>query len=570
MEALRELAELTTLAEGSPQAFRVRAYETAMRAVEGLEGDIASMSQAELVKVKGIGKSTAQRIQQYLKDGRIDKLEALRAEFPPAIVALSHIPGLGPKHVARLRSELGVQSLDDLRRALADESIRDLEGFGEKSEQRLRRALERMGVDGERRTPIAKAMPLAERLLAELEQMPEVEAAELCGSLRRMQETIGDLDIVVAAASSAPIFDRLVAMPMVTEVLVRGDTKLSLLTNKAMQIDVRVVAHEQLGAALVYFTGSKAHNIKLRQLAIDRGWLLNEYALKDADGRVIASRSEEEIYRALGLPFIAAPLREDSGEIERALSGELPEAIEERELLGDLHVHTTLSGDGRSALDDVLARAESRGYRYLAITDHAEDLVINGVSREAMVKQRAELMDKQERHPSMRLLHGCELNIGPKGELDYDQDFRMSFDWCVAAVHSHFDLPKADQTKRIVSAMHNPAVNVIGHLSGRMIGSRPGIELDVDEVLAAAADTGTAIELNSALPRLDAALEVLRRARELGVTLVISTDAHHVDELSRMRWGVRWALRAWVDKPQVANLWCAERFLSWASSCRAG
>jgi DNA polymerase (family 10) len=565
MEALRELAELTTLDEGSSQAFRVRAYENAMRAVESLEGDVATMTDAQLMKVQGIGKSTAQKIREYLKSGRIEKLEKLRERYPPSIVQLSQVPGLGPKHVQKLRAELGVQSIEDLRLALDEQKIRDLEGFGEKSEEKLRRTLERMGLEsGEQRLAIARAMPIAERLVAELEQMPEVEYAAYCGSLRRMRETIGDLDIVVAAPQAAPVFDRLVGMPMVSEVLVRGDKKLSVLTKKGLQVDVRVVAPEQIGAAMLYFTGSKAHNIKLRQLAIQRGWLLNEYALEDeATGKPIASKSEAEIYAALGLPFIPPSLREDTGEIEHA--AELPEAIGLDELRGDLHVHTTLSGDGRSPLTDVLDRARARGYTYLAITDHAENLAINGVPREGLLKQREELARVQERYPEMRLLHGCELNIGPDGSLDYDQDFRMGFDWCVAAVHSHFDLPRAAQTKRILKAMEDPAVNVIGHLSGRMIGKRPGIELDLDEVLAAAVETDTAIELNSALPRLDASFEVLRRARELGVTLVISTDAHHVDELDRMRWGVQWALRAWVDKRRVANLWPQDRFVRWAT-----
>jgi len=570
MEALRELAELTALDEGSSQTFRVRAYENAMRAVESLDTDVDTLTPAQLMKVKGIGKSTAQKISEYLQSGRIDKLEKLRAKYPPGVVALSQVPGLGPKHVKKLREELGVQNIEDLRGALDAQAIRHLEGFGEKSEEKLKRALVRLGLEtGEKRTAIARAMPIAERLVREIEQMPEVVSAAYCGSLRRMSETIGDLDIVVAASAAAPVFDRLVAMPLVTEVLVRGDTKLSVLTQKGLQVDVRVVAPEQLGAAMLYFTGSKAHNIKLRQLAMQRGWILNEYALEDtATKRPVASLTEEAIYAALDLPWIPAPLREDTGEIERALEGALIDPIELDEMRGDLHVHTTLSGDGRSALEQVLSHASARGYTYLAITDHAENLAINGVPRSALLEQRAELERVQENYPDMRLLHGCELNIGPEGDLDYDQDFRLGFDWCVAAVHSHFDLPRAQQTKRVIKAMQDPAVNVIGHLSGRMIGKRPGIDLDIEEVLAAALETNTAIELNSALPRLDAALDVLRRARELGVTLVISTDAHHVDELDRMRWGVRWALRAWVDKRRVANLWPRERFVSWAATKR--
>jgi DNA polymerase (family 10) len=263
-------------------------------------------------------------------------------------------------------------------------------------------------------------------------------------------------------------------------------------------------------------------------------------------------------------------LREDAGEVEAASRGELPEAVTLDDMLGDLHVHTSLSGDGRSPLEGMLETARARGYRYLAITDHAENLAINGVPRDKLLLQREELRRLQDRYSDMRLLHGCELNIAADGSLDYDQDFRMGFDWCVAAIHSHFDLSPKEQTKRLLTAMANPAVNVIGHLSGRRIGSRPGVELDIDEVLSAAAETQTAIEINSALARLDASSEVLRRARahiEKGENLafVISTDAHHTSELDRMQWGTKHALRGWVDKRRIANTWDAERFLKWAT-----
>ncbi len=570
IELFRELAELTTLDEGSPQSFRVRAYENAMRAIEGIAGDLDAMPLAALTKIDGIGKSTAQKIRELVDTGKVRKLEDLRQKYPPALVELSRVPGIGPKRVATLRHDLGVQSLDDLRAALAAQTIRALPGFGEKSEHNIARALERLGLTGEeRRTPIEDAMPIARELCAELGKMPEVVAARYCGSLLRMRETVADVDVVVAATDARPIMDRLVKLPLAHEVLAHGETKTSLLTRTGLQIDVRVVEPDALGAATMYFTGSKAHNIKLRQRAIERGLLLNEYGLSETDGgKVIASKTEEEIYRALDLPWIPEVLREDQGEVEAALAGALPESIALDDMLGDLHVHTSLSGDGRSPLEGMLETARARGYRYLAVTDHAENLAINGVPREKLLAQREELRRVQERFPEMRLYHGCELNIGPDGSLDYDQDFRMSFDWCVAAVHSHFELPPAEQTKRLLAAIANPAVSVIGHLSGRRIGSRPGIEFDIDEVLAAAADSGTAIEINSSLARLDASAEVLRRARALAergkkLVFVISTDAHHTSELDRMQWGTRHALRGWVDKAQVANTWDAKRFSAW-------
>lgn len=569
---LQELAELTTLDEGSPQSFRVRAYENAILGLRGHGDDIAGLSKSALMKISGVGKSTAEKIREYLDTGRIGKLDKLRGKYPPEYVLLSRIPGLGPKSLGKLRSALGIENVDDLRAAIATERIRDLAGFGKKTEEKLKKAIERLGMTGkERRTPIADAMPVARRLVASLEELPQVERAQYCGSLRRFRETIGDIDIVVASTEPGPIMEFFATMPMVTEVIARGDKKTSVLIASGMQIDLRVVAPEHFGAATLYFTGSKAHNIKLRQRAIDRGYTLNEYSLSvQATGAVVASTTEEEIYAALDMAWVPEPMREDTGEVELAADKALPARIQPDHLCGDLHVHTSLSGDGRSPLEEIVARAHSRGYQYLAITDHGEDLTINGVSRAQLGEQRETLQALQKAFPDMRFLQGCELNIGPDGGLDYDHDFRMSLDWCVAAVHSHFDLDRDRQTARIIKAMQDPSVNVIGHLTGRYIGRRPGIELHMDAVLEAAVETGTAIEINSALKRLDAAADVLRRARDLGVILVISTDAHHVDELSRMQWGALQATRGWVEPSKVANTWDIDKFLSWKTDQRSG
>jgi DNA polymerase (family 10) len=571
MDLLRELAELTTLDEQSPQSFRVRAYENAMRAIEGLREDPATLSEAQLTKIAGIGKSTAKKIREYLDGGRVAKLDELRAKFPPAIVALSQLPGIGPKAVAKLRSELGIENLDDLRRAIAEQRIRALPGMGAKTETKLASAIERLGLGkGERRAPIAKALPLAERLVTTLAALPAVVQARYCGSLRRMCETIGDIDIVVASSEPLLVMEALVALPQVDRVIARGDTKTSVVTRHGLQVDVRVVEPEAFGAATLYFTGSKAHNIRLRQRAIERGLLLNEYGLYRAEGGELVTReSEEAIYAALGLPWIPEPLREDSGEIEAAEAGTLPRVMAPSDILGDLHVHTTLSGDGRTALEDMIAAARGRGYRYLAITEHAENLPLQGVKRQALDEQRVRFAEFSRDNPDFALLHGCELNIGPDGTLDYDEEFRLRFDWCLASVHTHFELDREEQTRRILRAMDDPSVNMIGHLSARTIGKRPGIDLDIDAVLAAAARTGTAIEINSGLPRLDAAAPVLRRARDYDVVFVLTSDAHHEAELDRVRHGVQHALRGWVDPARVANTWPKERFLSWVAEKRA-
>jgi DNA polymerase (family 10) len=407
-------------------------------------------------------------------------------------------------------------------------------------------------------------MPIARELVTALEELPGVERAQYCGSLRRLRETVADVDIVAAAREPSAVRDAFLKLKLVRQVLGSGETKASVLTATGLQVDLRIVEPRQFGAACQYFTGSKAHNIKLRQRALARGWLLNEYGLSDvATGTVIASETEEAIYRALGLPLVPAPMREDRGELELAEQGELPGEVRLGDVRGDLHVHTTLSGDGRSSLQEVVASAAARGYEYLAITDHAEDLAMSGATREELVAQRAELDALRGSYPTLALLHGSELNLDKDGGVDYDAAFRRTLDWCVAGVHSHFELDRAAQTRRILAVMDDPTVDAVAHLSGRRIGHRPGIELDVDAVLRRAAETGTAIEINAALGRLDAASEVLLQARGMEVTFVISTDTHHTRELARMEWGVQQATRGFVDPARIANLWPRERFLGW-------
>jgi DNA polymerase (family 10) len=570
LDMLRELAELTMLEEGDPQSFRVRAYESAAQGIEAQAADLGKLGAKELEKIDGVGKSTAAKIRELLETGKVQKLVDLREKHPPAIVALLRIQGLGPKALKRLRAELGVTSVDDLRQVLADHRLRALKGFGQKSEDKLAESLGRLDAQGAAgRTPISVALPLATRILARLLEVPGVTHASYCGSLRRFSETIGDVDVVVAASAAEPVMDALVSMNVVDRVLVRGEAKTSVVTHRGTQVDLRVVQAHQLGAAQLYFTGSKGHNIKLRMRALARGWTLNEYALSEIEGgKVVASETEEQIYAALGLVWIPPVLREDAGEIEAAEKGTLPRPI--GDVIGDFHVHTSLSGDAKSSVEDVVAAAKARGHRVLAITDHAEGTV-SGVGREAFLEQRAKLRALQvELGDSLRLLHGVELNIGPRGELDYDAEFRRGFDWCLASVHDHFELDRAAQTHRIVTAMKDPAVRMIGHLSARMIGGRPPIDLDLDAIFSAAEATGTALEVNGALPRLDMSVEALRRARERQVTFVLTSDAHEVAELDRVRFAALNAERAWIGPERIANAWSPERLRAWASQKQAG
>jgi len=566
--ALQELADLTVMAEGSRQAFRVRAYEKAVDAIQNLAGEAETMTAAELTRIPGIGKSTAAKIREYVETGAITRLEELRAQYPPELMELTRIPGLGPKTVLMLRDRLGIESVDQLRAAIEDQALRALPGMGPRSEEKIARGIERLGLHGkDRRTPIGDVLPVADEIVAALTGLPAVTAIEYCGSLRRFRETIGDIDLVVAATHATPVMEAFVTLPIVAEVMLRGDTKTTIVTRDGMQVDLRVVRPSQFGAAILYFTGSKAHNIELRQRAIEHDLLLNEYALEEAGtGKVVASRTEKSIYRALGLRFIPPELREDHGEIAAAAAGTLPRLVTTDAIRGDLHVHSTWSGDGRSSLEDMIAAAAARGLDYLAMTEHGENLAINGLSREDVLAEGAEIERLRDRYPDMVILHGAELNIGRDGALDYDDDFLGRFDWCVAAVHSHFDLSRADQTARLLRAMSHPAVGAIGHLTGRLIGRRPGIDLDVEAVFRGAVETHTALEINSHLHRLDVPSTLLLAVRELDdLRFVISTDAHHTSGLADVEWGVRNARRGWVEKKSVINTWPTARFLAWVA-----
>jgi DNA polymerase (family 10) len=568
LRMLAELAKLTEIDEGSSQAFRVRAYENAFHGIEGHQGELAGLDKTQLTEIKGVGGSTADKILEFMATGEVTKLSALRERYPPSFVELTKIPGLGPKTLKLIRAELGVEDIEGLRQAIAEERLRELPGLGKTSEEKIAKSIERLGLHGkDRRTPLVEALPLARSLAARIARLDGVEAAVPCGSIRRFADTVGDIDIVVATTDPASVAGFVVGLPEASEVIGSGETKTSFLTREGLQVDVRTVEPSQLGSALLYFTGSKTHNIALRQRAIDRGWLLSEYGLFE-EGRVIASTTEDDIYKALELQPVPPPLREGTGEIEAAASGELPALIERTQIRGDLHYHSDRSGDGRSTIEEMVEAGMAHGYEYLAFTDHGEDLAINGSSREVMLEHRDRIRAVQERYPDIRILFGCELNIGPDGSLDYDPDFRLEFDYCVASIHSYFDLPQDRQTTRILTALHDPSVNAIGHLSGRYVGRRPGVELDVDVVLEALEVTGVALEINGALDRLDATAEVARLAMTRDIDFVIDTDSHHISDLARMDYGVSYAQRGWVTTDRVASAKPLKEFLAWAAKRR--
>ncbi len=566
---LDELIALTILDEENVQSFKVRAYEKARRGVENATDDLPALSDTQLTKIDGVGKSTAAKIREYLTIGSVEKIDQLRKKYPPEFVALSNIPGLGPKSIKTLRAKLSINNLADLQTAIDSQQLRELEGFGATSEEKIAKAIERLGIsDKNRRFPIADALPLAQALVDRWIEVESVSDATFCGSLRRMNETVADIDITIGASNGPLVAEKVRSSPEITEMLAAGDTKISFLVASGLQVDVRIVSPEQFGAATLYFTGSKAHTIAIRQLALQQNMLLNEYGLfkKTDDGKeniLVASQTEQAIYAALGCDYVAPELREASGELEAAAKQALPDFIALTDMKGDLHYHTDRSGDGRSSVEEMVAAAAAKGYSYLAITDHGEDLAINGSNREQMLEHRDKIAALQPSYPNMTLLFGCELNIGPDGGLDYDSDFRALFDYTVASVHSHFDQSVDKQTQRLYNAIADPSVHSIGHLTGRYIGKRPGIELDMQTVFDALVEHDVALEINGSLNRLDAASDVVRQATERGVKLVINTDSHHKSELGRMEYGVLTARRGWATKDLVVNSWPRDKFLTW-------
>jgi DNA polymerase (family 10) len=564
--ALRQLVAYTKLDDGQSQSFRTRAYEKAIDAIVATSDPVGELSVSELKNIDGIGDSTARKIVEFSSNGSIGKVERLKQQFPSTMLELMRIPGLGPKTVLLLQDQLGVVDVDGLTEAIEKQQLRTLAGLGSKSEEKIANAISLLGIhsDGSR-TPIASAMEIARWVIAELDGTEGVIRIEYAGSLRRLSETIGDIDILVTAEPGSPVVEVFTSLPGVTAILGSGGTKASVVIDDRMQVDLRVVPEPAFGAALVYFTGSKGHNIALRQRALDRGLTLNEYSLSEIDsGDVVASLSESDIYHKLDLRWITPEMREDTGEIAASGNGSLPQPMHVGDLRGDLHVHTDWSGDGRSTLTEMLDAAVVRHLEYIAITDHAENLAMNGLSRERMLEQRAMIDEIRSDYPSLVILHGAELNIGKDGSIDYDADFLAGFDFGVASIHSHFDLPQIEQTNRLITAIRNPAVTVVGHPSGRRIGTRPGVAFDADAIFEVAANTSTALEINSHLHRLDLGAPLLRRGVETSdVMFAISTDAHHTSAYSDVVWGVAQARKGWVPRERVINSLEVQPFLEW-------
>ncbi len=549
----REMADFLSLKGENP--FRVRAYEKAADALEHLPGDLKELyEQGKLKGVPGLGKGMLEKIGTILSTGKLPAYEELKREFPEGVRELLSIPDIGPKTVKLVYEKIGVKNVQELEAAARSHKLRNLPGMGPKTEENILRGI-RLYRMSRNRVLLGKALPLVEQILRELREKASswIEMISPAGSLRRGKETIGDIDILVSSTNSRPVMDAFTHLSPVEDVLARGETKSSILTQSGLQIDLRVVPPESFGAALQYFTGSKAHNIALRERAIKKNLKINEYGVFAENGKRIGGRTEEEVYACLDLPLIPPELREDRGEIEAAEKGRLPLLLKEEDIKGDLHIHSTAS-DGTSSIEELVEKAKERGYEYIAITDHSVSLRVGrGLSGEDLLAQVRKIRKMNSRLEGFRILAGSEVDIRKDGTLDYPDEILKELDIVVISLHSGFRQDKKTITARVIKAMQNPFVRVFAHPTGRLLGEREPYSIDLDKILEVAREKNIWLEINAQPERLDLNDIWVMEAKKRGVRLVINTDAHNKDGLDLMSFGVITARRGWLEAKDVIN-----------------
>lgn len=554
-EIARVLYEIADMLDIKNEQFTPRAYRWAARVIEELPEDLEKIrKRGELTGLQGIGKNIAKKIGEYLDSGKISLHERLKTEIPQGVLDILAVPGMGPKKAGLLYRERGISSLDELEKAARERRIRRLRGFGEKTEQNILKGIE-MLERTKGRMLLGEALPIAEEVVENLR--PMVEKISVAGSLRRMKETVGDIDILAVSENPKVVMDAFSNLPQVEDVALKGKTKTTVYLEGDLQADLRVVESGSFGAALQYFTGSKDHNIHLRSIAQRMGLKINEYGVFEGDEK-IAGEKEEQIYELLGMAYIAPELREDAGEIEASLDGKLPDLIELEDVKGDLHVHTDWS-DGGKSIQGIAEAAKAQGREYIAITDHSKSLKIaNGLSEEELELQVKEVRKVDRKMKDFKILTGIEADIKDNGELDLDDSILEKLDVVVGAVHSKFSMPERQMTERLVEAMRNENMDVLAHPTGRLIGRRDAYELDIEEIMDEAAETRTALEINCFPDRLDLNGPHVRMAKEAGAKMSLGTDTHSALDLQFIKFGVGMARRGWLEKEDVLNTMTAE------------
>jgi DNA polymerase (family X) len=556
-----QIADLLEIQGANP--FRVRAYRRAAMNIEGLADNIETIAlNGTLRNITGVGEDLANKIEEYIRSGRMEFHEQLKQEIPLGLAKIVEIPSVGPKTAKQIYDQFRIQTIEELEALCKTDKLLCVPGFKQKTIDNILRGIE---LYRRRRGNylLGRVIPIAAELCKSLET--SAERVAYGGSLRRMKEIVHDVDILAASTDVEKTMKAFLSLPFIEAVLAQGPTKASVRVQDDLQVDLRVVEPKSWGAAMHYFTGSKAHNIRMRERAIKQGLKLNEYGLFDANDKYVAGAQEEEIFEKLGLPYIPPVLREDWGEMEAAAQDKLPNIVQLEDIRGDLHMHTTWT-DGKYTIEEMVEAARKRGYKYVAITDHSKSLgVAGGLSDEDLMKHTDECRALDAKFSDIRVLAGTEVDIRQDGTLDYSDELLAKLDFVVASLHSGFKQDKASLTMRVVRAMQNPYVRVIGHPTGRLLGDRDPYELDLDQIMKEAARTRTCLEVNSNFHRLDLNDTHCRKAREMGVRVIINTDSHNYDDLLNLPYGVATAQRGWIEKDHVLNAQPVEEMLAFKS-----
>ena len=555
-----KMADILEFKDENP--FKISAYRKASRVLGDLTQDIQEIAESGgLKKVPGIGEGMAQKIEEYLKTGKISKYEEVKKGVSDELIAMMEIPGMGPKTLAMIHQEKGISNLSGLEKAIENGSLIDLPGMGEKKAENIKRGIELLRAS-KGRMNLGIAFPLARRIVETLREKTGSRKIEWAGSLRRMRENIGDIDILATGPNHQKIVQAFTHLPEVKQVLASGETKASVIVEGGVQIDIRVVEEDSYGAALQYFTGSKGHNIHLRGIAKAKGIKINEYGVFKGEKK-IGGKEEKEVYKILGMDWIEPELREDRGEIEAAQQGKLPKLIQESEIKGDLHLHSKWS-DGTSSIEEIAKAARERGYQYIALCDHSKSLrIAHGLDETRLLKQIEEIDRINEKLKGFQILKGTEVDILTDGKIDHPDKVLQKLDYVVAAVHSGFKQEKEKMTKRIVRALENPLVHCLAHPTGRLLGARAPYEVDIDEVMEAAKKYGKVLEINATFERLDLDDIHCMKAKEMGIRMAIGTDSHHPDQLWMISLGVGVARRGWLETPDLLNTLPLKEILKW-------